>query len=42
MPLDDQFGDLVADRDDPVAARHHAVVDALEDILLAKSLVPGR
>ena len=37
----DQFGDLVAHRDHAVAARHHAVVEPLERVLLAEALVPG-
>src|ERR1700688_1488030 len=41
VALGDRLGDLVAHGDDPLAARHPAVVEMLEDILLAKSVVPG-
>ena len=37
----DQLGDLLAHRDDAVAARHDAVVQVLEDVLFAKALVPA-
>ena len=37
----DQLRELLAYRDDAVAARHDAVVEALEKVLLAKTLVPG-
>src|SRR5580704_13048267 len=36
----DRIGDLIAYGDHPFAACHHAVVDVLEDFLLAKSVVP--
>ena len=36
----DQLRDLLARRDDTVAARHDAVVQSLEDILFAEALVP--
>ena len=41
IALADQFGELVADRDDAIAARHHAVVEPLQRILLAEALVPA-
>src|ERR1700724_455238 len=41
MACGDQLGDLVARRDHPVAARHDAVVEMLERVLLAKALVPA-
>jgi hypothetical protein len=34
--------DLLAHRDDAVAARHAAVVHVLEDVLVAKAFVPAR
>ena len=37
----DQLRDLLAHRDDAVAARHDAVVQVLEDVLVAKALVPA-
>jgi len=41
IALHDQLGDLVGDRDHAFAAHHHAVVEALEQVLLAEALVPG-
>ncbi len=41
VALADQFGELVADRDDAIAARHHAVIEALQRILFAEALVPA-
>src|SRR5262249_6614498 len=41
VALGDQIGDLVAHREHAIAARHHAVVDMLEQVLLAEALVPG-
>ena len=37
----DQQRDLLADRDDAGTARHHAVVQPLEAVLLAEAFVPG-
>ena len=37
----DQLGDLLAHRNHAVAARHDAVVQVLEDVLVAKALVPA-
>src|SRR6185437_16550780 len=36
----DELGELLADRDDTVAARHDAVIEVLEQILVAEALVP--
>ena len=41
VAVNDQLGDLIADCDHAVAARHHAVVKALEDVLLAVPFVPA-